>query len=138
MKKIILSTTLLSAVLSAATFNAPMQAYINDLKVQAKAQESHFVDFDAKRGAEIFTSTHIGKRGTKMSCTSCHTIDLRQEGKNERTNKILKPLAPSANPERLTQVRDVKKWLRRNFNDVYNRVGTAKEKGDVLYYINSK
>jgi len=38
----------------------------------------------------------------------------------------------------LTSVKEVEKWLRRNFNDVYNREGTAQEKGDVLLYIMSK
>ncbi|RAZ53054.1 DUF1924 domain-containing protein, partial [Campylobacter hyointestinalis] len=28
-----------------------------------------------------------------------------------------------------------KKWLKRNFKDVYLREGTAIEKGDVLYYL---
>jgi len=35
-------------------------------------------------------------------------------------------------------VKNVKKWLRRNFNDVYTKQGTALQKGDVLYFINSK
>ena len=32
-------------------------------------------------------------------------------------------------------VAEVQKWLRRNFNDVYNREGSALEKGDVLTYL---
>ena len=59
-------------------------------------------------------------------------------GKNVFTNKLIEPLSPNKNSARLTNVKDVEKWLRRNFKDVYNREGTAQEKGDVLYYINSK
>ena len=33
---------------------------------------------------------------------------------------------------------EVKKWLKRNFKDVFLREGTAEQKGDVLYYIMSK
>lgn len=52
--------------------------------------------------------------------------------------KKIEPLSTKANPSRLTDVKKVQKWLKRNFNDVYNRVGTAQEKGDVLVYILSK
>jgi N-dimethylarginine dimethylaminohydrolase len=57
---------------------------------------------------------------------------------NKHTNKVIEPLSPTTNPERLTEVKQVKKWLRRNFRDVYNREGTATEKGDVLTYIINK
>ncbi|MCF6206561.1 MAG: DUF1924 domain-containing protein [Sulfurovum sp.] len=125
-------------MLQGAEFNPQMQKYIESLKAEAKKADSNFVDFDAQRGERIFSSKHIGKRGKKISCTSCHGIDLTQEGKNIFTNKVLPPLAPSANSKSLTKTKNVKKWLRRNFKDVYKREGTALEKGDVLYYINSK
>ncbi len=129
---------LLASALFAKDFNPDMQNYIQQLKTQARNQNSSFSDFDIKRGEEIFTSVHMGKRGENISCTSCHNINLSQNGKNHFTNKTIKPLSPSANPDRLVDVKEVKKWLKRNFKDVYNRVGTAQEKGDVLYYINSK
>lgn len=119
-------------------FNTEMQSYINGLKTEAKKADQNFKDFDAKRGEKIFTSEHMGKRGEMVSCTSCHNTNLSQEGKNLFTNKAIKPLSPKTNPKRLTTVKEVKKWLRRNFKDVYVREGTAQEKGDVLYYINSK
>lgn len=129
---------LLASALFAKDFNPDMQNYIQQLKTQARNQNSSFSDFNIKRGEEIFTSAHMGKRGENISCTSCHNINLNQNGKNHFTNKTIKPLSPSANPDRLVDVKEVKKWLKRNFKDVYNRVGTAQEKGDVLYYINSK
>ena len=134
----IIIATILPLSLFAASFNAPMQKYIDELKVQAKNSDSSFVDFSVKRGEKIFTSVHAGKRGKKISCASCHSLNLKANGKNIHTNKVLKPLAPSVNSARLTVVKDTKKWLRRNFKDVYVRAGTAKEKGDVLYFINSK
>ncbi len=124
--------------LSANSFNAEMGNYIDKLKVEAKKTESGFVDFDPARGENIFTSKHKGAKGEIVSCSSCHNNDLKTNGKNIFTNKMIEPLSPKANPQRLTSVKEVEKWLRRNFNDVYKREGTAKEKGDVLYYINSK
>ncbi len=139
MKKVIISAMLfLTTTMFGAQFNTSMQKYIEDLKIEAKKENSSFVDFSIKNGETIFTTSHIGKKGEKISCTSCHNIDLTTMGKNTFTNKLIEPLSPNKNPQRLTNVKDVKKWLRRNFKDVYNRAGTAQEKGDVLYYINSK
>lgn len=136
-KKLIL-VSLLPAFVFANEFNAPMQSYINELKVEAKKNNPNFKDFDIKRGEEIFISKHIGKKNQEISCTSCHNVDLSKTGKNVFTNKTIKPLSPNTNKKRLTSVKEVKKWLRRNFKDVYVREGSAIEKGDVIYYISSK
>lgn len=115
-----------------------VEDYLNTLKQQAQKDDATFTNFDAKRGEVIFTSKHIGKRGKEISCTSCHGIDLTKSGKNFFTGKTIKPLSPKANPKRLTSVKEMEKWLRRNFKDVYNRVGTPKEKGDAITYILSR
>lgn len=109
--------------------------YMNELSKTAKAENRTFSGFDAARGKEIFTSTHTGKQGKPMACTSCHTTNLSNSGKNSLTGKVIDPLSPRANPERLTSTKEVSKWLKRNFIDVYAREGTAQEKGDVLAYI---
>ncbi|MCW1360902.1 DUF1924 domain-containing protein [Campylobacter jejuni] len=70
-----------------------------------------------------------------ISCQSCHNADLTKEATNIFTNKTIAPLAPSVNKNRLSDVKEVKKWLKRNFKDVYLREGSAIEKGDVLYYL---
>lgn len=115
-----------------------VQNYIDSLRIEASKADPAFKGFDAARGEAIFTSTHTGKRGEKVSCTSCHNNDLTSTGKNVVTGKVIEPLAPSVNAKRLSSVKDVKKWLRRNFKDVYNREGTPLEQGDVLTYINTK
>ncbi len=120
------------------SFGNDFKNYMKKLEQEVKKDEASFKGFDYKRGEKIFTSKHIGKKGKKVSCTSCHGIDLTKEHKNFFTGKVIKPLSPKVNPKRLTNVKDVRKWLRRNFKDVYNRVGTPKEKGDVLTYIMNK
>ena len=135
MKKIVCLMLLALSLLNAKAFNAPMQAYMNELSVEAKAQNPSFTGFDAKRGEAIFVSNHTGKKGTQMSCTTCHSTNLKNGGQNVNTNKPITALAPSVNPTRLTDVAEVEKWLRRNFNDVFAREGSALEKGDVLTYI---
>lgn len=109
--------------------------YMKELESVAKTENRTFNGFDATRGKEIFTSTHTGKQGKPMACTSCHSLNLANSGKNSLTGKVIDPLSPRANPQRLTSAKEVKKWLKRNFIDVYAREGTAQEKGDVLAYI---
>ena len=116
-------------------FANPIDGYLDSLAKEVKKTNSNFQGFDAKRGKKIFFSEHIGKRGKKISCASCHTKDLKATGENIFTGKKIKPLSPKANPKRLTELKKVKKWLRRNFKDVYKREGTPLEKGDVLMFI---
>lgn len=120
------------------TYASVVEEYLNTLKQEVQKTDPTFKEFDVKRGEEIFTSKHIGKKGKEISCTSCHGIDLTKSSKNFFTGKVIEPLSPIANPKRFTKVKNIEKWLRRNFNDVYNREGTAQEKGDVITYILSK
>lgn len=129
---------LFPVMLFSNSFNEQMQSYLAQLKQEAKMIDPSFTEFDIKRGEKIFSSRHMGKRGEMVSCESCHNKDITKEGKNIFTNKALEPLSPKVNSQRLSSVKEVKKWLRRNYKDVYVREGTAIEKGDVLYYINSK
>ncbi|WP_200762219.1 DUF1924 domain-containing protein [Nitrosophilus alvini] len=117
---------------------SPIESYMQMLEEIAKKENHNFKGFDAKRGEKIFFSKHIGKRGKEISCASCHTDDLTKPGENIFTGKNLEPLSPKVNPKRLSSVKKVKKWLKRNFKDVYKREGTAQEKGDVLMFILSK
>ena len=119
-------------------FSAVIDEYLSSLKQEALKENPNFKGFDTKRGEEIFTSKHIGKKGKEISCTSCHGMDLNKSGENIFTGKSIEPLSPKANPKRFTDIVETEKWLKRNFNDVYNREGTAVEKGDVLTYIISK
>lgn len=132
--KLIITLFLLFTISSASVINE----YLSALAKQAKAQNPKFTEFDAKRGEAIFTSKHIGKKGKEVSCVSCHGNDLSKASKNFFTAKEIEPLSPKANPKRFSEVKTIEKWLRRNFNDVYNREGTTEEKGDVVTYIINK
>lgn len=128
MKKTVALSIILATFAFAATPNPQMKQYLQELQAEAKAP------FSAERGKEIFFKQNT-KDGQTISCASCHTTDLRKNGENKRTGKAIKPLAPSANPQSMTDAADVKKWLKRNFNDVYARQGTAQEKGDVITFL---
>ncbi|XOB62184.1 DUF1924 domain-containing protein [Campylobacterota bacterium DY0563] len=130
MKKLIIT-----ALIATFSFSSVIDNYLNNLEKEVLKVEPNFKGFDIKRGEEIFTSTHIGKKGKEISCASCHGTDLTKAHENFFTAKTIDPLSPKVNPKRLTKEKKITKWLKRNFNDVYQREGTAKEKGDVLAYI---
>lgn len=123
--------------LLAFEFNTEMKPYMDELAVAAKSENQNFKGFSAANGEKIFTAVKQ-KNGKPVSCTSCHGDNLTLAGENSKTGKKIDPLAPSVNKSRLTSIREVKKWLRRNFNDVYGHEGSAAEKGDVLTYISGK
>ena len=112
--------------------------YLNSLKDEIKKENPNFKDFDIKEGEKIFTSKHIGKKGKEISCTTCHGDNLQNSGENIFTGKVIEPLSQKANKNRFTDIETIEKWLKRNFNDVYNREGSLVEKGNVMAYILSK
>ena len=89
--------------------------------------------FSAQSGEEFWYKDNDGR-----SCTSCHTDSLFAKGRHERTGKVIKPMAPSVNPERLTKVKKIKKWFLRNCKWTIGRECTASEKGDVLLWLSQQ
>jgi len=85
----------------------------------------------AGQGQVFFTTKH----GHEWSCASCHTATPTVEGKHASTGKVIRPLAPAANPERFTDAAKTEKWFRRNCNDVVGRECTPAEKADVLAWL---
>ncbi|MDV7145825.1 DUF1924 domain-containing protein [Tropicimonas sp. TH_r6] len=90
----------------------------------------------AERGQALFMADHTGGKPDTPSCTTCHTADPKSAGQ-ARTGKPIEPLAPSANPERFTDLKFVEKWFGRNCNSVLGRDCTAAEKADVIAWLAS-
>ena len=94
--------------------------------------------FSANAGQVAWDKTRIDpKSGKARNCASCHTNNLHQTSKHIRTGKVIKPMAPSSNPERLTNRKHIDKWFKRNCKWVFGRECTPQEKGDYLTYIQS-
>ncbi|ROR34643.1 DUF1924 domain-containing protein [Inmirania thermothiophila] len=91
--------------------------------------------FSAERGAALWRRTFPGPDGRPRACTSCHGDDLTRPGRHVRTGERIDPMAPSANPERLTDAGKIGKWLHRNCRWVLGRVCTAREKGDLVTFL---
>ncbi|MDX9813879.1 MAG: DUF1924 domain-containing protein [Sulfurimonas sp.] len=133
MKKIIVTSMLVTL-----SFGSTVDEFLDSLKEEVLKTDLSFKSFDYQRGENIFLSKHIGKKGELVSCASCHGTDLSKASQNHFTGKTIDALSPKANPKRFTEKKEIEKWLKRNFNDVYNREGSALEKGDVITYIINK
>lgn len=94
---------------------------------------------DAQAGKALweqkFTDAQTGK---ERSCNSCHGNNLKVAGKHERTNKVIEPMAPSVNAERLTDRAKINKWFKRNCKWTLGRECTAQEKANVLAWIKNQ
>ncbi len=88
---------------------------------------------DASQGQQLWQKVFTKK--DKRSCASCHTKDLTKNGKHIKTRKQIKPISPSVNPERLSDIKKVNKWFKRNCKWTLGRECTAQEKSDLLVYI---
>jgi hypothetical protein len=105
----------------------------------AQYQKLGASNFSAANAEALWTKPNRdAKTGETRRCTTCHTEDLRRQGKHATTGKAIEPLAPSANPQRLTDVEKIEKWLTRNCKWVMARECTPQEKGDVLVMLKSK
>lgn len=87
----------------------------------------------AERGKKLFT-TNFGKE-LGLACSSCHTANPLQPGKDDVTEKPIAPLAPAANATRFTDKAKVELKFKMNCRDVVGRDCTAAEKADVMSWL---
>ena len=96
-----------------------------------KSYEAESGKASPSRGEQFFNVKH----GKEWSCSSCHENPPNHDTKHIVTGKVIKPLAPSANPTRFTDEAKAEKWFKRNCNDVLGRECIAQEKADVLSWL---
>jgi hypothetical protein len=125
---ILLMTLLVSIPLS---FSHAGSNAVNNLLQDYAAQGANTAD--AEHGKQLWQK--IFNKNGERSCASCHTKDLTQNGKHIKTNKDIKPMSPSVNPERLTDGKKVNKWFKRNCKWTLGRECTAQEKANFLVFI---
>lgn len=129
MNKTAVSTLLLICVLmnSAHAENKLISILLQEYKVQGASTA------DAEQGKQLWQKTYSDNG--QRSCVTCHTKDLTQYGKHTKTGKLIKPMSPAVNTERLTDSKKVEKWFRRNCKWTLGRECTAQEKSDILVYL---
>lgn len=125
---ILIMILLASAPLS---FSHAENSTVNNLLQDYSTQGAGTVDVE--QGKQLWQKV-FNKNGGR-SCASCHTNDLTRNGKHIKTNKEIKPMSPSVNPERLTDSKKVNKWFKRNCKWTLGRECTAQEKANFLVFI---
>ncbi|MEJ2403104.1 MAG: DUF1924 domain-containing protein [Candidatus Thiodiazotropha sp.] len=93
-------------------------------------------DFSAQNGAQVWSrKVEDPQSGNRRSCQDCHGENLTQPGKHVKTGRSIEPMAPSVNPQRLTDARKIEKWFKRNCKWTWGRACTIQEKGDILRFL---
>lgn len=116
-----------------AAFTAEATPASETLMNKYKSEGAH--NFDTERGKKNWHAEFKSADGEMLSCGTCHGSDLSKSGKHRKTNKVIAPMAASANLERFTDEKKVEKWFKRNCNDTWGRECTAQEKADILKYL---
>ena len=96
------------------------------------------IDPNAKPSAEAgkaFFNRKLLVRGKEVSCSSCHTENPAANGKHITTNKPIKPLAPSANSARFSDLDKVEVNFEKHCMDILGKDCTAQEKSDYITYL---
>jgi len=95
--------------------------------------------FDANLGQEFWNKDFVdNKAGQKRQCSTCHTKNLSTIGKHKKTGKKIDPMSPSINSERLTDIKKIEKWFKRNCKWTIGRRCTPQEKGHLLLFISQQ
>lgn len=128
---IALAACLILLPLAAQAGDARRDAIVSDY---AKADAGH-AGFSAQRGETLFRTQWRGGDERTPSCTSCHTDNPRQPGRNAKTGRPIDPVAVSANPKRFTDAAEVEKQFTRDCKNVLGRECTAREKGDYITFM---
>lgn len=84
---------------------------------------------------KAFYNREITVKGKQIACASCHTSNPADTGKHIVTGKPIRPLAPSANPNRFADIDKVEKQFTDHCNDVIGTDCTAQEKGNFITYL---
>jgi hypothetical protein len=149
----VLALTLCSAPLLADTPEQILERYAE----RAKHENPDFAGFSAEHGHELYLQKRVLPVVGAINCASCHMADPREEiiahkskvlcrechvindseHPNPKDAKLRKipPLAPSANPKRLTDFDHVDKFLKPNCELAIGRACTTQEKGDIIAWL---
>ena len=109
---------------------------VDDLLAEYRSQGTS--PFSAAKGETFWQREFPASDGTKRACTRCHGRDPSQSGRHAVTSKPIDPMAPSVNPKRLSERRQIEKWFKRNCKWTVGRECTPQEKGDLLSFLRSQ
>jgi hypothetical protein len=117
-----------------------LAVYAAAAKIEVKAEKGRGnvsdKPFTVEEGRRFYLVRRTWQSGD-YTCSGCHTEDPKKEGKHIKTKLPLKPLAPSANPERFINANKVEANFTAHCMDLHERDCTAYEKGNLITYLKS-
>lgn len=120
--------------------NKLLATYAGQAKVEATQEKGRGSvsdkPFTAEAGRQFYLVRRTWQSGD-FTCSGCHTEDPRKEGKHIQTKQPIKPLAPSANPDRFVNVNKVEANFTAHCMDLHERDCRAHEKGNFIAYLMS-
>lgn len=123
--KVILFTVVTGTLSIPVSAESALDKYLQQLDVTTMG---------ADKGKDLWLR-QFSIKGEHRSCVSCHNENPRLSGKHIRTGKLITAMAPSVNAERFSDIRKIKKWIKRNCKWTLGRECTAQEQADVLQYL---
>ena len=122
---------MLLALCAATAAASPLDRLLQDYRSTAGT-------LDPARVAAAWTRPTATPDGKTRRCSDCHGNDPTRAGRHLRTGKPIPPLAPSANPDALSDPAKVEKWLYRNCRWTWGRECTPGEKGDLVLFLTTQ
>ncbi|HAF00024.1 MAG TPA: hypothetical protein DCO68_00875 [Methylophilaceae bacterium] len=84
---------------------------------------------------KLFFNRKFNVKGKEIACASCHTTNPADEGKHIITGKAIRPLSPSVNEHRFTDIEKVEDKFVEHCNDILGTDCTAAEKANFIAYL---
>jgi hypothetical protein len=120
--------------------NKLLVAYAEMAKVEFKEQKGRGAVSDKPFSSEVGRRFYLVRRTWQshdFTCSGCHGTNPKEVGRHIDKHISIQPLAPSANPERFTDVAKVEANFKAHCMDLYERDCTAYEKGNFVAYLMS-
>jgi hypothetical protein len=120
--------------------NKLLLAYAEMAKVEFKELKGRGAVSDKPFSSEVGRRFYLLRRTWQshdFTCSGCHGTDPNKVGWHIDKHVAIPPLAPSANPERFTDVDIVEANFKAHCMDLHERDCTAYEKGNFIAYLMS-
>ncbi|MBA3696265.1 MAG: DUF1924 domain-containing protein [Methylotenera sp.] len=101
----------------------------------AKTANPEYSSPSAVDGKFFFNRKIKLANGKEAACASCHTVNPADEGKHIITGKPIKPLSPTVNYKRFSDVDKVEEQFTKHCNDIIGSDCTAAEKANYIAYL---
>ena len=88
----------------------------------------------AEAGRAFYTKKVV-VGGKDYSCAACHNDNPANPGKHHETGKPIRPMAPSVNPERFSDINKTAKGFTKHCRDLYGKDCSPQDKGDFITYL---